>query len=185
MKCILAQMMVTALLAGGLRLVAADAPPTGEVDFGKFTPPGDGKEFVEVNVRNNLITMVARLAEKDEPEVAEVLRGLKAIRVNVVGLNDKNRTEMQERVQKVRADLEAQGWERIVTAQQKEDDVSVYVKTRKDEAVEGVVVTVLDGGGEAVFVNVVGDIKPEKLALLGERFDVEPLKKARIAAKKP
>ncbi len=29
-----------------------------------------------------------------------------------------------------------------------------------------------------MFVNVVGDIRPEKLALIGERLNIEPLKKA-------
>ena len=45
------------------------------------------------------------------------------------------------------------------------------------EAVEGLVVTVLEGKRQAVLVNVVGDIRPEKLALIGERFHIEPLKK--------
>jgi hypothetical protein len=41
---------------------------------------------VEVNVNSNLIAMVTSLA-KDEPEVTEVLKGLKSIRVNVLGVN--------------------------------------------------------------------------------------------------
>jgi hypothetical protein len=43
--------------------------------------------------------------------------------------------------------------------------------------VEGLVVTILDGNREAVLVNIVGNIKPEQVALLGERFNIEPLKK--------
>jgi hypothetical protein len=34
----------------------------------------------------------------------------------------------------------------------------------------------MQGDGHAVFVNVVGDIRPEKLAMVGERFNIEPLK---------
>jgi len=172
---------LAAVLNLGLR---ADPPAPGYVDFGKFTPPQAGGEFVEVHIKNNLISMVARLAQKEEPEVADLLRGLQLVRVNVIGLDDKNRAEVLERVEKVRAELETKGWERIVTAQQKEEDVRVYVKTRGEEAVEGLAVMIVEGNRHAVLVNIVGDIKPEKLATVGERLKLEPLKKAGEALRK-
>ena len=81
------------------------------------------------------------------------------------------------RVKTIRTELDGQGWERIVTAQQRDEDVGVYVKTRGEKAVRGIVITVIAAKGEAVLVNIVGDIKPEQLAVLGERFNIEPLKK--------
>ena len=175
---------LTVLLAGaGVNAYAGDNPP-GYVDFGKFSAPSSGGEFVEVHIKSNLIAMVARLTEKNEPEVAELLRGLHTVRVNVVGLDDGNRAEMEKRVKKIRGDLDAQGWERIVTAQKKDEDVGVYLKTRGEEAVEGVVVTVIEGNREAVFINIVGNIKPEKIAVIGERFNIEPLKKIGQAVEK-
>jgi hypothetical protein len=168
---------LTVLLAcAGVRANAAENPP-GYVDFGKFTAPASGGEFVEVHVQSNLISMVARLAEKHDPEAAELLRGLHLVRVNVIGLDDSNRAEIEKRIQKIRADLDTRGWERVVTTQKKDEDVAVYVKTRGQEAVEGLVVTVIQGNREAVLINIVGDIKPEKIAVIGERFDIEPLKK--------
>ena len=136
---------------------AADNPP-GYVDLGKFTPPSSGGEFVEVHIKSNLIAMVARLAEKSDPDVAELLRGLQLVRVNVVGLDDGNRGEMEKRVKNIRTELDSHGWERVVTAQQKDQDVGVYLKTRGQEAVEGLVVTVVEGNHEAVLVDIVGDI---------------------------
>ena len=117
-------------------------------------------------------------------EVAELLGGLKRIRVNVIGLDDDNRGEIGDRVGKLSAELDEQGWERIVTARNGKDDVNVFLKMRDQEAVEGIVVTVLQGNSEAVFINVVGDIRPEQIATLGERFDIEPLKKAGLAIHK-
>jgi len=35
---------------------------------------------------------------------------------------------------------------------------------------------VLSGNKEAVLVNIVGNIQPDKIALIGERFNIEPLK---------
>ena len=148
----------------------------GFVDFGKLSPAGEDGQFVEVNINSNLISMVARLAHKAEPEMADMLQGLKAIRVNVLSLNDENREDIASRIKTIRTQLDAGGWERIVTAQEKSQDVGVYLKTRGEEAVEGVVVTVLDGKKQAVLINVVGDIRPEQLGILGERFNIEPLK---------
>jgi hypothetical protein len=163
-----------AVVAASVLTTLHAANPPGFVDFGAFqaTP---GAEFVEVNVNSNLIAMVTSFA-KDEPEVAEVLKGLKSVRVNVLGVNDANREEMEARVQSVRAQLDRGGWDKVVSVMNGKDDVGVYVKTRGPEAVEGIVVTVLDPKGQAVFVNVVGDIQPEKLTMVGERFNIEPLK---------
>lgn len=154
----------------------ADTPVAGQIDFGKIEAPADG-QFVEVNIRANLISMAARLAEKSEPEVAKLLRGLEAVRVNVVGLNDSNRAELTARIESVRGQLAGQGWDRIVTVKEDKQDVGVFVKLRGEEAVEGVVVTVIDGDKEAVFVNIVGNIRPEQIAKVGESLNIEPLKK--------
>jgi hypothetical protein len=187
MKHLLGTTLALAVLAAAVPLSrAAETSSTspGYVDFGKFAPPSSGGEFVEVHLQSNLIGMVARLVKQEEPEVADLLRGLQLVRVTVIGLDDKNREEITARVGKIRGELEAQGWQRVVTVQEKDEDIGVYVKTRGEEAVEGVVVTVIEGQGEAVFVNIVGDLKPEKLALVGERLHIDPLKKVGEAIKK-
>ncbi len=162
----------------------AETQTAGYVDFGKIPPPGEGGEFVEVTLKANLINMIVKVAKGTEPEVAEMIKGIQNIRVNVLGMDDKNRAEVVERIKALRSELEAKGWERIVTVQQKDEDVGVYVRTRGEEAIEGIVVTVLDHNKEAVLVNVVGDIKPEKLAELGQRLNIEPLKKVGESLKK-
>jgi hypothetical protein len=172
----LTRSLALAALSLALPLQAADS--TGYVDFGKFSPPRAGGQFVEVNIRDNLIGMVARLAATQEPEVAELIGGLKRIRVNVIGLDDDNRGEIGDRVSQLGLELDKQGWERIVTARTGTEEVNVFLKTREQEAVEGIVVTILQGGKEAVLINVVGDIRPEQIATLGERFNLEPLKQA-------
>jgi Domain of unknown function (DUF4252) len=162
-------------------LQAKDDVP-GYVDFGKFSPPASGGEFVEVHIQNNLISMAARLAEKSEPEIAEVLRGLQLVRVNVIGLKDDNRSEIVDRIESIRDRLDEQGWERIVTAQEKNEDVRVFVKTKDQDTIQGVVVTVLEANRQAVLVNIVGNIQPEKIALIGERFHLDLLKKLNLKA---
>jgi hypothetical protein len=167
-----------------LRPLGAETLPPGQVDFGKFSPPGSGGEFVEVNVGASLISLAASFLQKEDPDVAQLLNGLQSVRVNVIGINAENRAEVQKRSESVRQELDTKGWERIVTAQQKDQDVSIYLKTQGKETVQGLVVMVREGDRQAVFVNVVGNIKPEQLATLGDRLHIDPLKKLGAATKK-
>jgi len=163
------------LFAMSTSLWAAESLP-GQVDFGTFSPPKGGGEFVEVNLPSSLISLASRLVEKDEPDLAKLLNGLKSVRVNVIGLDDDNRAELQKRAQKISKELAGKGWERIVTAQQKEQDVSVYLKMSDKGGVQGLVAVVTDGSQHAVFVNIVGDIRPEQVAMLGDKLHIDPLK---------
>jgi hypothetical protein len=177
MKHFLGQSLGVALLVAAMSMAAGAEPSdSGSVDFGKLSAPSSGGEFVEVNVSSNLIALVSTLAKESEPEVTELVQGLQHIRVNVIGLDDGNRAQIKERVKTLRAELDSQGWERTVTVQEKDQDVMVQIKTRGGEAVQGLVVTVFDGDKEAVLVNIVGDIKPEKIAALGQKFNIDPLK---------
>jgi hypothetical protein len=176
---------IVALAAGCFlctaRVQAKDEP--GAVDFGKFSA-AKNPEFVEVNIPANIIELVTNFAKKSEPEVVDAIQGLKGIHVNVIGLTDENREEVKKKMEGIRAQLDGKGWERLVTAKKDDQDVGVYIKTRKTEAIERVVVTVLEGDKQAVFVNIVGDIRPEKLATVGERFHIDPLKELGIPSKK-
>ena len=173
--------VLIAAAATGWRAHAADT--SGFADFGKLTPPTGG-DYVEVNVSSNLIAIAARLVEKAEPDAAKMLRGVRSVRVNVLGVNSDNRAELEGRIQQVRADLDSRGWERVVVARKEKDDVCVYLKTQGDEVVQGVVVTAIKEGKEAAFINVAGDIRPDQLAELGEKLKVKELQEAGQQLKK-
>lgn len=164
--------------------LCADAASPGYVDLGSFSAPAGGGQFVEVDLKGSLLAMAAKIAAKEEPEVAEVLKGIEAVRVNVVGVNDGNRAELSDRIRSLGSGLTSGGWERVVSVQQDAQDVGVFIKAKGPDSIAGVVVTVMDGKGEAVFVNVVGDIQPEKIAALGEHFGIDPLKKVGEAVEK-
>jgi hypothetical protein len=112
-----------------------------------------------------------------------LLCNLKHVRVNVVELSDGNREQTLDRVRAVRQELEAKGWTSLanVREQPKGDDVQIFAKMRGEEAIEGLVVTVISGSREVVLVNIVGDIKPEQIATLAERFHIDPLKEVDLA----
>ena len=177
MKRFVPCVLAAAILPLSLANTFAESLPPGQVDFGTFSASAAGAEFVEVNVTSSLIALATKFLEKDQPDLAQVLKGLQLVHVNVIGLNDGNRSDLVTRIQGVRKDLEGKGWERIVTVQEKNQDVGVYLKTQNKDTVQGLVVVVMDGKKQAVFVNVVGDIKPEQLSMLGEKLHIDPLKR--------
>lgn len=185
MKTLLSPSLAIALISLAVSPALSGAEDPGFVDFGKFSA-GPSSKFVEVNVQSGLLKFAAKIAASHEPDAAELLKNIRHVRVNVVGLDEDNKATTLERIAAIRADLESKGWEKIVVAREPgksgDQDVAVYVKTN-DEVILGLVVTVIEGKREAVLVNVVGQIRAEELARLGEKLDIKPLSKLKLQRK--
>jgi Domain of unknown function (DUF4252) len=185
MKTMLRSSLAVAAMAAGVSFNVLAGPPPGQVDFGKFTPPADGGQFVEIQINSNLLSLAAQVVEKQQPEAAKLLRSVQLVHVNVVGLTDENRAELTKRVRQIRHDLDARGWDHNVVVQGKDgQDVGIYTKTRGGEALAGLAITVIDAKDQVVLINIVGDIRPEQVAALGEKLDIEPLKDVGAVLKK-
>ncbi|MGH7994062.1 MAG: DUF4252 domain-containing protein [Limisphaerales bacterium] len=184
MKTMTLYPLAIAVFAAGVGFNVLAGPPPGQVDFGKFTPPGDGGQFVEIQVNSNLLSLAAQVVEKQQPDAAKLLRNVQLVHVNVIGLTDENRTEMQKRIRQIRHDLDAGGWDHNVAVQDKDgQDVGVYTKTRGGEALAGLAITVIDPKDSVVLINIVGDIRPDQVAALGEKLNIGPLKDVGAALK--
>jgi hypothetical protein len=174
------KLFTVATLAVAFAIPGIAAQHPGQVDFGAM-PSAAGRQFVEVNLQPNLISLAAKIVSKQEPDVAELLRNIKHVRVNVVGLDDTNRGTVDQKMQSVRADLESRGWSPVVTVRDEGgENVNVHIKTGENDVIQGLVVTVIGDNNEAVFVNIVGEINPDQIAEIANRFDIEPLKKLKI-----
>ncbi|HTL66437.1 MAG TPA: DUF4252 domain-containing protein [Lacunisphaera sp.] len=172
------------LVAGGLSVALstfASAAETGAIDIGQLMPSAKG-QFVEVNLSHSMLQFAAKLTAHQEPETAELIRNLKSIRVNVVGMDDSNRAATVEKIESVRQKLEAQGWTKMVMVRDEAggDNVNIHVLQHDEENIDGLVVTVIDRKGEAVFVNIVGNINADQIAKIADKFDIEPLKKMHL-----
>jgi Domain of unknown function (DUF4252) len=177
-------------LAAGL--VAALSVPAiaaeseaGFIDIGQLMPSAKG-EFVEVNLSPGMLKFAAKIAAKQEPEAAAILANLKRVRVNVVSMDDTNRQGTITQIEGIRRKLEAQGWTKMVTVREGEDgdNVDVHVMQRNEDVIDGLVVTVLDRSGEAVFVNIVGNISADQIATVAENLNITPLKHVRVKMNK-
>lgn len=160
-----------------VRLVHAEEL-AGAVDIDKLIPASGKGERVSVELSRPLLALASSFAKQQEPEAAQLIDSLKLVRVRVGQLDDGDKTKAKEAFDGARKNAETAGWQKVVSVQDNGDDVAVHLKMRGEEAIEGLLVTVISGGKEAVVVNVVGDLKPENLAKLGSRLNIEPMKKA-------
>lgn len=186
LRILLPVFVATSILGSNVKAGNAD----GSVDASRFVPENLEGGRVTVELKGALLGIATRIASHSEPETAELLSGLREIRVNVIDLKKNAAGEIAKRFADGRKSLESTGWERVVAVDDNGDNVAVHVKTRGEESIEGLCVSILGKDQEAVFVNIVGNIKPESLAKLGEKMDLPGMKKAAAAvgskdAKKP
>lgn len=168
------------VVASVLTSSALAAASSGHVDFGSFEPPAD-QQYVEVDLNKALLKLAATFTKHEDPEIAEIISNLEHVRVNVIGMDDANRAAATNRIEALRNQLDQQGWARIVTVREGAGaNVAVFIKQADDESIQGLVVTVIGAKGEAVLVNVVGDVHLEQIGRLGERLNIDPLRELNL-----
>ena len=124
-----------------------------------------------------MLKLAAIFAKHEDPEIAEIISNLEHVQVNIIGMGDANRDAATDRIEGIRSDLDEQGWARIVTVRENAgDNIAVFIKQAEDDSIQGMVVTIISGDGEAVLVNVVGNVQLEQIARLGHRLNIDPLR---------
>ncbi len=133
---------------------------------------GNGDEAkIEVNLNENMIKLVAKFLKGEDPELYDMLINLKLVRVEVYELSAAVRRKFASQSSRAVEVLDDNDWERIVRVREDDQQAYVYIKPSDDyEWIQGIVVLAMEDD-EAVFVNIVGDIKPEDISRIGEHFD--------------
>lgn len=165
------RLLASSLLCTGLLLCAATSHASDAlVDFGALPAPASG-ECVEVNLPPALLAIASSATEKSDHETADLIRHLRLVHINVVKLDDSNRTQAIDHIRRFRESLK--NWKQVVSVREPNgDDVDIRMKCRDDNTIEGFVITVLESKGDAVFVNIVGDLKPDQLGALAARLPI-------------
>src|SRR5262245_49890835 len=94
------------------------AAESGYVDFGTMIGSEKG-QYVDVTLGKGVLKLASLVAKCKNAEAAQLISGLSRIRVNVVGLDEKNRAQATERVGVIRQELTRDGWEQIVAVRGK------------------------------------------------------------------
>lgn len=154
---------------------SAYANAKGQIDFEDLSAYY-GEAKVEINLSASLMSMVGSFARSEDPEVAEILSNLEFIKVRVYNLNgkvDKANTTLDRVSKKLRGEQ----WETLVTVNENEENqkVRIFSKTTNN-VIDGIVVMVVSPqkeAGEAVFINIVGEIDPNKIAKITDNLDID------------
>lgn len=153
----------------------AYAQSKGQIDFADLSS-SYGEPKVEINLSAGLMKMVGSFAKNEDPEVGQILSNLEFIKVRVYNLNGKA-AKANTTVDSVSKKLRADKWETLVTVNDNEENqkVRIFSKTTND-VIDGVVVMVVSAekeAGEAVFINIVGEIDPNKIAKVTDSLNID------------
>jgi hypothetical protein len=131
-----------------------------------------------------MIKLIAEFIKKEDPELYEMLIGLKLVRVEVYERSRALEEKWLKESSKAVKELDDRQWERIVRVRERDEQVYVYVKPSENyDWIQGVVVLGMEDD-EAVFVNIVGDIKPEDISRIGNHWNIDELDSIRYEIEK-
>jgi hypothetical protein len=149
----------------------------GYVDFGPMASIfGEEDATVEVFLEPNLLSMVAAVTQNSDPELSDMLRKLKQIRVQTYKIGESRADKVEEKTTEVAKRLEGNGWQTVVRVRERRQERTYVYMKWVDKKVQGLVVmNVNPHEDEASFVNIVGEIDPEQLGRLGHKFNIDAL----------
>ena len=151
-----------------------DEPP-GFVDFSNFERLFETEASLEVDIRGQLLRLVAESSREEDPELAELLDRLSAIQVRGFPMLRSQFRTMESHSADIGDALEDEGWNTVVKLRDYGQYVDVYARENA-EYIEGLMMMVVDKElGETVLINIVGQIQAEELGRIGSRFDIAPL----------
>ena len=147
----------------------------GYVDFGDLTKFESSTGVTEVILDEELLAALAQISTEEDPNVMEILNGLKLVKANVFEVNESNKSELEEKVKSIDSKLSSSGWKRIVKTKSEDEIANVYIKQNNNKQIVGLVVTSVEKDNEAAFVNIVGTIDLATLGRLGKQFNIHQL----------
>jgi uncharacterized protein DUF4252 len=156
-----------------LGVCAAAHAQNGFFDFSKI-PGLNATPSVTIDLNAAMLGFVTAATQEADPEAASMLAGIRGVRVYVYeNVADGEAAAVQRFVDSASGKLESEGWHRAVFVQDGEDKVRMYVKIGDPAApsrLSGLTVMVAGSSGEAVFINVDGQIDPSQLGRLAAQF---------------
>ena len=147
----------------------------GYVDFGDFTEFENSTKVTEVILDEDLLSVLATMSDESDPNIMEILNGIRLVKANVYEISEENKELLKKRIKEIDSKLSNTKWKRIVKTRGDEELANVYIKLNNDKKIIGLAVTNFEKGGEAAFVNIVGNIDLSTIGKLGKKFGIPHL----------
>ena len=147
----------------------------GYVNFGSLTEFENSTGVTEVILDEDLLSVLAEISTEEDPNVMEILKGLKLVRANVFEVTESNKSELEAKVNNIDSKLMNSNWKRIVKTRSDDEIANIYIKQNSNKQIVGLVVTSVGDDDEAAFVNIVGTIDLATIGKLGKQFNIPHL----------
>jgi len=157
----------------------------GYVEFDATAIFGDKEPQVEVYLSQPMLKLVGEFAKNEDEDLQNLLGNLMLIRVQVYGADREDIDKFISQSSGTVKSLKKKGWERVIRVREDDENVSVHLKPSSNyEYLEGIVVIAAEyDEEEAIFVNIVGDIRPEDVHRLSGYLGVSELENIRYERK--
>ncbi len=155
-------------------MAAEDHP--GYVDFSTLHGLVDAEPAVEVALREPLLRLITEMIPEEDDEAMSFVSKLLSVRMHVFNDIGDDVEQASINMNEMSAELESEGWERVVRVREDEDQVDVFLRfSPDDQIVYGIALMVVSEDGEMVLANVAGDISVNDISALGRRFGIDEL----------
>ena len=125
---------------------------------------------VDINLEGSTLQIAAGAMQDQDPRVRDLVSNLTRVRVQVGSSEGRDPIIVAERIAAAAAQLEAQGWSRIISVEDDGDKVYVYSIDRGDGTIAGLTALVGSEDEEVVVANIAGSIDPVLLGAAMSRM---------------
>jgi hypothetical protein len=135
----------------------------GYVELEAIAIPKDAQKVKDIDLGPALLQLAAEAESQDGSKLAQALSKIRSLRVKAFSLDEKRSERVRGQIDRIQAQLDADGWQRLVSVRDGQELVTVSVLPAGDHFA-GMLVMAFTPGEEAAFVNLVGELSPSTFA---------------------
>jgi len=130
-----------------------------------------GEPRVLINLNKTMLGFVSKLNVADT-ETTELISKLEGVRVHIYDIEG-NEQPALDLIASVSKDIQSKNWMPIVSINEENEKVRIFVKMTED-SMDGLMVMLVDSSdeGEAVFINIIGEIDPDQINSVTESLNI-------------
>jgi hypothetical protein len=144
----------------------------GYVDFSRLASEFGQQPIMEINIHGALLRLVAEASELEDPELARMLRRIRGVYVRGFELEGLDVDRVRRLKDNISTTLERDRWDSFIRVRDRDEDIDFFVRMQGDDIAGLVVMSIDRSDDETVFLNIVGNIRPEEIGRIGRKFGV-------------
>ena len=127
---------------------------------------------IDVSVEGALMKLVAEASRLEDPELAELLLGLKGVYVRGYETSKQQMGRARTHANQLGSKLIDAGWSSVIRVRNETEHVQMFTRLKGDLVTGMVVLSIDQSAGETMFVNIVGQIDPAQIGRIGQKFNI-------------